>query len=55
MKFNVNGNVIVCHDWLEWNRDELDKWCKNNQCQLQGWTVVVPDEKAISLFVLRWS
>ena len=48
MEFTVNGNVIICHNWTDWDKDELSKWCEFNQCQIQGQTVVVPNEKSIS-------
>ena len=55
MKFSINGNVIILHDWMYWDKDQLSEWCKFNQCQIQGQTIVVPNEKIISFFVLKWS
>jgi len=55
MKFYVNGNVIICQDWMDWDQDELSKWCQQHECQLQGQTVVVPDEKRLTLFCLTYS
>jgi hypothetical protein len=54
-EITVNGNVITLHDPMEWNNEELDKWCEINGCRRQGSTVVVPDEHRITLFVLYWS
>jgi hypothetical protein len=34
---------------------DLADWCKETDSQVQGMTVVVPNEKVLTLFCLRWS
>lgn len=49
--------LIVLTDinfWAE-NLEDLINWCKNNQCENKGMTVEVPDQKTLTMFVLRWS
>lgn len=49
--------LIVLSDYVYWadNTDELMAWCRQNNAQVQGMTVVLPDEAALTAFVLRWS
>lgn len=36
------------------NVDDLDKWCKDNHALREGMTVLIPDQKTLTLFALRW-
>ena len=35
--------------------DELQTWCKEHNCRIEGMTVSVPDEHTLTLFALKWS
>lgn len=39
--------------WAEYEKD-LDQWCVENHAERQGMTVLLPDEKTLTLFSLRW-
>lgn len=49
--------LVILSDYKYWvdNTDELLLWCKENNCENQGMTVVIPSEKTLTAFCLRWS
>ena len=49
--------IVILTDIGYWvnHADELLLWCSENNFKNKGMTVTLPDEKAISLFCLRWS
>ena len=52
-----NELLIILTDIKFWNDnfDQLQYWCKNNNSQQQGMTVLVPDSQSLTAFCLRWS
>lgn len=49
--------LVILTDISYWlaQFDELKIWCDNNNCAMEGMTVVFPDEKTLAMFVLKWS
>jgi len=49
--------LVILTDYRYWidHTDELLKWCTEYGAEAQGMTVVLPDEKTLMAFVLRWS
>lgn len=39
--------------WAE-HVEDLDQWCKDNNAKREGMTVLIPDQKTLTLFALRW-
>ena len=52
----TDPHLAVLTDVEYWNNnwDELIEWSKTHNCNVQGMTVALPDEKTKFLFVLRW-
>lgn len=50
-------HLIVLTDVGFWNThyEELKDWCDEHLADTQGMTVAVPNERILTLFVLRWS
>lgn len=51
-----NERIIVLTDvgfWAE-NYENLIEWCSYNGCTVEGMTVKLSDEKALTAFCLRW-
>jgi hypothetical protein len=51
------GHVILLLDFFYWadHDQQLDEWCQHNGADIQGMTVNLPTEQALTAFVLRWS
>jgi len=49
--------LIVLSDYRYWadHQDALSVWCQQHNAQVQGMTVVLPDEATLTAFVLRWT
>jgi len=52
-----DGHLIVLVDFGFWvdNYGDLELWCRNNNGQIQGMTVVLSTDQDLSSFLLRWS
>jgi len=50
------GHLIVLVDFGFWvdNYGDLERWCRNNNGQIQGMTVVLPTDQSLTSFLLRW-
>ena len=48
--------VVLC-DVGYWytNYEELMNWCDENDSEILGMTVNIPDDKRLFLFILRWA
>ena len=48
--------VVLC-DIAYWNANynELKDWCDENECEVMGMTVNVPNDRRLFVFILRWS
>jgi hypothetical protein len=54
---STSKHMVVLTDvefWVE-NLDGLMDWCAEHDCDTQGMTVDIPDDKTLMLFKLRWS
>ena len=51
------GHLIVLSDFAFWTLeiDNLIEWCYNNKCKQEGMTVLIPTDKTLTMFILRWS
>lgn len=49
--------IIILTDFAFWNLnfDKLQEWCKLNNSEQQGMTVVLPNHKTLTAFCLQWS
>jgi hypothetical protein len=49
--------LVILTDYNYWadHTDELLNWCKEYGAVTQGMTVVLPDEKTLMAFALRWT
>ena len=49
--------IVMLSDMWFWNDnyDALKDWCKNNNSEVLGMTVELPDAKTLTVFALRWS
>jgi hypothetical protein len=49
--------LVILSDYKYWidHTDELNKWCKENNCEIQGMTIVMHSAEALTAFCLRWS
>jgi hypothetical protein len=49
--------IIVLSDIEYWHKnwETLGEWCKDNQSEVLGMTVNIPDEETLVMFILRWS
>lgn len=50
------GHLIVLVDfgfWVE-NYGDLERWCCDNNCEIQGMTVILPTDQSLTSFLLRW-
>jgi hypothetical protein len=55
---NTSGKyLIILTDVAYWvnNQDDLLDWCAEHDCDTQGMTVDIPDDKTLMLFKLRWT
>jgi hypothetical protein len=50
-------HIVVLCDLVYWNTNyyELIDWCDENECEVLGMTVNIPDDQRVMLFILRWS
>ena len=49
-------HLVVLSDigyWAE-NYESLMEWCSDNECEVVGMTVNVPDDGRLMVFILRW-
>jgi hypothetical protein len=48
--------MVILTDFHYWadNEDSLRKWCKETNTQFAGMTLVFPDERTLTAFVLKW-
>jgi hypothetical protein len=51
------GHLIMLTDYAYWadHVQQLDEWCQHNGGEMQGMTVNLPTEQALTAFLLRWS
>ena len=49
-------HLVVLSDITYWseNLDSLIEWCDENECEVLGMTVNVPDDQRLIVFILRW-
>ena len=49
--------IIVLSDIEYWHKNwkTLEEWCKDNQSEILGMTVNIPNEKTLVMFILRWT
>ena len=49
--------LVILSDYTFWmsHYDELQEWCNVNGGIVEGMTVMVPDEKSLLCFLVRWS
>jgi hypothetical protein len=51
--------LIVLTDYKFWAQqhiaDQLLTWCKEYECEMQGMTVLIPNKKTLTVFMLRWA
>lgn len=52
-----DGPMIIMTDVGFWadHVDECIAWCSQNNCELQGMTIKIPNQETLTLFALRWS
>jgi hypothetical protein len=52
-----NEHIILLSDFNYWAENEpvLSKWCNQNNCRIEGMTVSIPDDKTLTMFMMRWS
>ena len=50
-------HIAVLCDLSYWNThfNDLRNWCDENECEVLGMTVNIPDDQRVVLFLLRWS
>jgi len=48
--------MVILTDWNYWadHKDALRSWCKDNNSEFAGMTVIVPNSKTLTAFCLRW-
>jgi hypothetical protein len=48
---------IVLSNWTWWEprKQELDAWCRTNDCVREGIVVIAATPEAKTLFLLKWS
>ena len=48
--------LIILTDISFWadNADSLVEWCEKYNCTTQGMTVCLPNEAALTMFMLKW-
>ena len=53
----VDGYLVILTDFAFWTLeiDNLTEWCYNNKCKQEGMTVLIPTDKTLMMFILRWS
>jgi len=51
------GVLVILTDYKFWTDryEQLQSWCKENNCDTQGMTVTMPNDAALTAFCLRWS
>lgn len=56
-KYLTDQELIILTDLEFWNLnfDKLQEWCKLNNSEQQGMTVVLPNRKTLTAFCLQWS
>jgi hypothetical protein len=49
-------HLVVLSDIAYWseNLESLIEWCDENECEVLGMTVNVPDDQRLIVFILRW-
>lgn len=49
--------IVMLSDVGHWvdHYEDLEQWCQDNNCAIQGMTVNVPDAITLTAFCLRWS
>ena len=57
MLHDYDDHIVVLTDISFWtyNLDNLIEWCNNNNCKQEGMTVLIPTDKLLTMFILRWS
>jgi hypothetical protein len=52
-----NQILIVLTDFNFWvtNHNDLRKWCEENNGKVEGMTVLLPDQRTLTAFMLKWS
>jgi hypothetical protein len=56
-EYVVDGaHLVVLSDYRYWANhiDELVDWCKHNNAEIQGMTVVFKDKDSLLTFALKW-
>lgn len=50
-------HIVVLTDFKFWDSkfDELISWCDQYNCTMQGMTVNIPTDYALTMFCLRWA
>ena len=52
----VYGHLVVMTDFTFWhdNFDALLAWANDNNCEVKGMTIDIPNDETLTLFCLRW-
>ena len=46
--------ILTDIDYWSINETELRQWCQDNNSEFVGMTVLFPDSRTLTAFVLRW-
>jgi hypothetical protein len=51
------GHLIILSDYSFWAHHigELQNWCEQNNCKVEGMTVVCETDQDLTAFILKWS
>ena len=50
-------HMIIMTDFSYWSfySDDCIAWCFENNCTIQGMTILIPSDELLTAFYLRWS
>ena len=52
-----NQHMIIMTDFSYWSfyADDCIAWCKENNCEIKGMTILIPSDSLLTAFMLKWS
>jgi hypothetical protein len=51
------SHLVIMTDVKFWAAqvDQCIAWCHQNNCEIKGMTITIPNEETLALFLLKWS
>ena len=50
-------HLVIMTDIKFWAQavDDCIAWCYQNECEIKGMTISIPNEETLAMFLLKWS